>query len=205
MKKWILLGGKSLPFFYETFAATDLASINLQMRGRKFDPSLFIGTADRCRFNHPKVIVCAPLRNGLPFPTSFWLTCPWLARRLGELESNGGVSSFENWMEQHSSEGWIDYNIYHQKLRLALLPMARRTFLRSFNPQFFKRLRSGGIGGICYERKISVKCLHLQTASWLALRRHPGAMWLREQGLALDCENSELCNGRPGTVKMAKP
>ena len=53
------------------------------MEGRRFDPSLVLGTGPRCRFGGVRVLVCAPLAGLRPFPTTFWLVCPWLVRRAG--------------------------------------------------------------------------------------------------------------------------
>lgn len=194
MKQWIRLGGNSLPFFYETCSGSDRRSVVRQMRERKFEASLVLGTAKRCRFGVPQVIVCSPLYRILPFPTSFWLTCPWLVRHLARLESEGGVGRLEHWMRHCPPATWIGYNMDHQKLRLGLLSAAQSVFLRAFRPQFFGRLRSGGIGGIRYGPEIRVKCLHLQAASWLALGRHPAAVWLEAHGVKGDC-GGELCGG----------
>ena len=183
----ILQGGRHLPFFYEPPTPADICSVTRQMQGRKFDASLILGTADRCRFGCPRVIVCHPLHAGKPFPTSFWLTCPWLVRRIGELEAEGGVAALENWIELRSHELWIPFNMEHQRIRLELLGRASLLFLRRFHPRFFGRLRSGGVGGSRYGRTVRVKCIHLQTASWLALRVHPGAEWLKERGAGEDC------------------
>jgi hypothetical protein len=185
---------RSLPFFWERFTPGDALSAACQMRGRKSGAARVLGTAARCRFGFPRVIVCAPLQGvNAPFPTSFWLTCPWLTRAAGELESSGGVRDLERWIEFHAPREWVPFNILHQRLRLALLPEPTLRFLRRFRPQILKSLR-GGVGGVRFdaarpreEKRIHVKCLHLQTASWLALHRHPGALWLAGHGAGLDC------------------
>jgi hypothetical protein len=177
-------GAGSLPFFYEPFTPADARTVARQMQGRKSGAARILGTANRCRFGFPRVIVCAPLR-GLsdPFPTSFWLTCPRLVRSVSEAESAGGVRELERWIALHAPREWIPFNILHYRLRLALLSEPTLHFLRRFRPRLLKRLR-GGVGGLRFDggekqkKQIHVKCLHLQTASWLALRRHPGALWL---------------------------
>ena len=191
------LGGRSLPFFYEKLSDHDSFSIAQQMRGRKCDATLILGTADRCRFGCPRVVVCTPHRAFVPFPTSFWLTCPWLVRFIGEIESGGGVGDLERWIEGHTAHEWIPFNLDHQKVRLALLPPVALRFLRQFKIQVFERLRSGGVGGIRYGSEVRVKCVHLQTASWLALRRHPGRKWLEAKGAGGDCGGSmrKICAG----------
>jgi hypothetical protein len=172
------------------------------MRERRFDSALISATADRCRFGCPRVVVCSPLQKFRVFPTSFWLTCPWLVRVSGTVESHGGVAKLESWIERSVPLEWIPFNVVHQLLRLSLLPPATLCFLRRFRPWLYERLRGTGVGGIRYGEPrenlvIHVKCIHLQTASWLALRYHPGGPWLEENGLKEDCggEMCEFCKG----------
>jgi hypothetical protein len=60
------------------------------------------------------------------------------------------------------------------------------------------------VGGIRYDtntRRVRVKCIHLQAASWLALRRHPGSPWLEGQNAGQDCGGrlKDFCRGERGT------
>ena len=184
-------GGDCLFFFCERFVPLDALSVACQMRGRKSGAARILATANRCRFGFPRVIVCAPLQGmSVPFPTSFWLTCPWLVRSVSEMESGGGVRGLEQWIELHALQEWIPFNIFHYRLRLALLSEPALRFLERFRPRLLKRLH-GGVGGLRFgrefggEKQVHAKCLHLQTASWLALRRHPGAPWLAAPGAGL--------------------
>ena len=44
----------------------------------------------RCPCGHPDVVVTEPrLPDGTPFPTTFYLTCPRAASRIGSLEGSG--------------------------------------------------------------------------------------------------------------------
>ena len=44
----------------------------------------------------PVVIAVPPhLDDGTPFPTRYWLTCPLAVRRIGRIESGGGVKAAE--------------------------------------------------------------------------------------------------------------
>ncbi|MCL2009084.1 MAG: DUF501 domain-containing protein [Synergistaceae bacterium] len=198
--KTVSPGGKRLLFFYEKRRPSDIRVIQRQMSERKFDPALILGTANRCRFGCPRAVVCSPLSGGVPFPTSFWLTCPWLARHIGNVESSGGVGELEQWLENHARGEWLIFEAEHRLARMALLPPAHLKFLRRFKPAFFDRLRRGGAGGIRHSggSPIRVKCIHLQTASWLAFRRHPGEEWLKARGIGQDCAGVRCCfSGAP--------
>lgn len=47
-------------------------------------------TVARCSFGFPTAIASPPrLADGEPFPTLFWLTCPWLVAAVSDLESAG--------------------------------------------------------------------------------------------------------------------
>ena len=222
-------GGKRLLFFYEKLLPRDTRVIEWQMRGRRFDPALILGTAGRCRFGCPRVVVCSPLlslpsrplpfRSLAPFPTLFWLTCPWLSRRAGAAEADGGVGELARWIERRAFHEWLSFNMDHQRIRLALLGQPSLNFLRRFRPKIFDRLRRGGVGGVRHEggspcegsspceggNPARVKCIHLQTASWLALHRHPAAEWLEIHGLGRDCggaiKNSRECCFRESSFR----
>jgi uncharacterized protein len=50
----------------------------------------------RCHLGVPVVIRVPPLLDdGTPFPTRYWLTCPLASRRIGRLESAGGVEAMD--------------------------------------------------------------------------------------------------------------
>ena len=191
-------GGKRLLFFYESISVSDFRVVERQMSERKFDPTLILGVADHCPFGCPRVVVCSPLAGVTPFPTSFWLTCPWLSRVAGKLESSGGVGELERWIASHSALEWLLFDIDHRLARLSLLPPAELNFLRRFRPRIFDRLRRDGVGGTRYDAgsTVRVKCIHLQIASWLAFRRHPGEEWLTAHSADQDCGGAMkgLCN-----------
>jgi hypothetical protein len=122
-------------------------------------------------------------------------------RLAGAVESQGGVRDLERWLESRGRREWIFFNMDHQRVRMALLPRAAADFLRRFEPRVLEFLRRGGVGGIRHnprEEAVRVKCIHLQVASWLALRRHPGRQWLEDRGLGQDCGGRlrGICDGR---------
>jgi len=65
----------------------DAAAIEAQL-GRP--PRAIHGIAHRCPCGNPDVVATQPrLEDGTPFPTTFYLTCPRAASRIGTLEASG--------------------------------------------------------------------------------------------------------------------
>jgi hypothetical protein len=55
----------------------------------------FRRVAQRCAYGFPAVTEQAPYGDdGAPFPTTFYLTCPWLVAAVSRLEAAGGVERF---------------------------------------------------------------------------------------------------------------
>lgn len=51
--------------------------------------------AARCAYGFPAVTEQAPFGpDGEPFPTTYYLTCPWLVSGIARLEAGGGVERF---------------------------------------------------------------------------------------------------------------
>src|SRR5215211_4658839 len=53
----------------------------------------FSRVAVRCAHGYPAVTEQAPYgEDGRPFPTTYYLTCPWLVAAVSRLEAKGGVA-----------------------------------------------------------------------------------------------------------------
>lgn len=190
MNKQIISGGcfRASPVFRRDI---------LELEGRysdskqKFDASLIAGCV-RCRFGKVQVLVCRPFSVKMrPFPTTFWLVCPYLTHRAGMLESMGGVRELEKSITDFRE--WIRYNLLHQTIRLSLMEKFSAAALRKYRPGIFRSVMRSGIGGIRLGGNVSVKCLHLQTAAFIALGGHPGGEWLKAQGLCSECGGDHSC------------
>jgi hypothetical protein len=111
-------------------------------------PRAFAGVVRRCPFGRPAVTEQAARdEDGRPFPTTYWLTCPYLVAAISRLEAAGGV---ERWSEAARAD---------RELRSSVAEATAEQ----------RRLRTsqeGGIGGAT--RTGSLKCLHAHAAFALA-------------------------------------
>ena len=88
----VLLPDATLPLV-ESATQRDREAIERQL-GRP--PRALAGVAARCSLGGPSVIAQRPYDEaGMPFPTTFWLSCRVLVRAVSELESSGGIAELE--------------------------------------------------------------------------------------------------------------
>lgn len=180
--------GVSPLFFIRPTTPLDIRVITSQMEKRNFSSGIVYGVAARCKWGFPRVIACKPMYRLKPFPTTFWLTCPYLVKKCGELESHGGVRSLETFMLSRKV-AWKDYNLHLRLLRLSLLSSSEKIFLRRYMKPKWRNLRRNLMGGIREEETPTMKCLHLQVGAWLVIGSHPGQEWLGEQFRCIDCDD----------------
>jgi len=111
-------------------------------------PRAFRGVVVRCPFGRPAVTEQAPFDDaGHPFPTQFWVTCPYLVAAISRLEAVGGV---ERWSRAAADDP-----------ELAESLAAAQDAQRRERPEL-----DAGIGGST--RAGSLKCLHAHAAFALA-------------------------------------
>ena len=108
----------------------------------------FRGVAVRCPHGFPAVTEQAPqTADGTPFPTSYYLTCPWLVAAVSRVEALGGVAS---WADRAATDPELD-----ESLRTAQAEQ------RQLRPEI-----NVGIAGTADDA--NVKCLHAHVAFALA-------------------------------------
>ncbi len=74
----------------QPFTEEDRSAVAAQL-GR--EPRGVVGVAWRCSCGRPGVIATLPrLPSGTPFPTTYYLTCPALASRIGTIEASGELA-----------------------------------------------------------------------------------------------------------------
>jgi uncharacterized protein len=125
----------------------------------------------RCPCGNPDVVSTEPrLPNGTPFPTTFYLTCPRAASRIGTLEGSGLMKEMEERLRS-DPELAAAYLAAHERY------LAARAELGSV-PEI-EGVSAGGMP----ER---VKCLHVLAAQSLA--QGPGVNPLGDEVLELLAE-----------------
>ena len=124
---------------------TDLELVERQI-GRR--PRAFARVAVRCPFGRPAITEQAPFdEDGRPFPTQYYVTCPYLVAAISRLEAAGGV---ERWTQAAQDDPALA-----QSLATAQAEQRRS------RPEI-----DAGIGGST--RTGSLKCLHAHAAFALA-------------------------------------
>jgi hypothetical protein len=107
----------------------------------------FQRVAVRCPHGFPAVTEQPPFDpDGSPFPTTYYLTCPWLVAGLARREAAGGV---REWSERAEAD-----------------PDLAASLASADADQ--RELRPGLEGGIAGRRQRGLKCLHAHAAFALA-------------------------------------
>jgi len=147
----------------ESIALKDLGVIEQQI-GRR--PRGLMGVPRRCSYGFPQVLKVYPIVDGVPFPTTYWLSCPFLSLAVDRLEAGGWVSELEQRMtnDEVLRDAMCSAHGRYVEGRMALLSEVDRHLLRRLG--FEESLGTRGIGGIADRERL--KCLHLHVAHELA-------------------------------------
>lgn len=166
----------------ERISDKDLKVVIWQLE-RKIDNAL--GVEKRCSYGFPVVILSYPIRDGEPFPTIHYLTCPHLRKEVSKLEEKGLIREYEELVEK-SSELKVRLSDAHNdviKKRIGLL--------RSEDIVWINKLSSVGTGGI--RDRNTIKCLHLHLADFLAGIDNPVGEMVYNTIKEKECSNA-LCS-----------
>lgn len=159
----------------EPISLTDKRVVEKQL-GRP--PRGLVGVARRCRYGYPQVVIVYPIVEEGPFPTTYWLTCPFLCKAIDRLEAQGWVKRASARVESDEAfrkELEAAHRAY-AAMRLRLLTKEDRVRLRRAG--MLQDLSEKGIGGIA--DFIHVKCLHLHAAHALVDANPVGELALQQ-------------------------
>ncbi len=125
------------------------------------DPRAIHEVGHRCPCGKPDVVTTLPrLPNGTPFPTTFYLTCPRAASRIGTLEGSGLMKEMEARLGE-DPELAAAYAAAHQRY------LEVRTELGRDAGQDVPEIEGISAGGM----PDRVKCLHVLAGQSLAQGR----------------------------------
>lgn len=124
-------------------------------------PRGLLGVERRCPYGHPQVARVYPLVEGKPFPTLFWLTCPFLTKQIDRLEAEGWIKQLEELLQEDAlaADFRKAHRAYSTERERLLLPEDRASLEEA---GMLKDLLEKGIGGTADFMR--VKCLHLHVA-----------------------------------------
>lgn len=146
-------------------------------------PKNVVRVVKKCSYGFPVVIESKTILEGKPFPTAYWLTCPFLRYAISKIESFGGILKFENILSTYPE-------LYAKHVKAHLKAKAKAIELADKNVRVIESLKKRGMGGLSDFKH--VKCLHMHVAYHLGGIENPvGKMVLSELG-DLECE-SGLC------------
>ena len=142
------------------------------------------GVAVRCPFGFPAVTEQEPFDDdGRPFPTTYYLTCPWLVSALSRVEAEGGVV---RWTEKAAAD---------PTLRESLAAADEEQ--RRIRPELANAIAGRRSGG-------GLKCLHAH-AAWALAR---GGYELGERILAEVpdrwCPDGRCATAQPPSARPAR-
>ena len=149
-------------------APEDVAAVEAQI-GRT--PRSIHDVAHRCPCGNPDVVATEPrLDDGTPFPTTYYLTCPRAASKIGTLEASGLMKEMQDRLSE-DAELAASYAAAHDDYLAARNAIAEQT------GQSVPEIDGISAGGM----PDRVKCLHVLVAQALAEGR--GANPLGDEAL----------------------
>lgn len=156
----------------KTPTAEDLDTLSLQL-GRPVRDVVEIGA--RCRCGSPLVATTAPrLSNGIPFPTTFYLTHPTITAAVSRLEAAGTMAEMTQRLEQDEALA----EAYRSAHEAYLAERERVRMVAGLDPVW--EIDGVSAGGMPLPR---VKCLHVHAGH--ALAAGPGVNPIGDETLEL--------------------
>ena len=152
-------------------------------------PRSIHAVAHRCPCGNPDVVATEPrLDDGTPFPTTFYLTCPRAASRIGTLEASGLMAEMTQRL-QDDPELAAAYRRAHERYLEFRAEVGERAGLEV--PEI-EGITAGGMPD-------RVKCLHVLAGQSLAMGRGVNPLGDEVLDLLGAWWESGPCVERPGT------
>lgn len=157
----------------EPATLTDKKIIAWQL-GRR--PRGLTGIAARCPHGYPQVVVVYPLVDGKPFPTTYWLTCPFLQKEIDHLEAQGMIKVLEARIRTEPELAQRFGRAHRDYIAARLRLLSQKDRIQLEQTGMLAVLTSRGIGGTADFTR--VKCLHMHVAHALVASNPIGELVL---------------------------
>lgn len=163
----------------ESICCEDLLAIKKQI-GRS--PKGISRVVRRCKHGYPALIESRPVIDGKPFPTLYWMTCPFLVKAVSRLEALGWISNLEELIAKDS--------VFRERYLKAHKEIQDKRAKLTNDENIRAILSKVGSGGIRDLRR--VKCLHLHLSDFLAGIDNPvGEIVFKAIG-NIECEQNKV-------------
>lgn len=149
----------------------DIVTIIEKQIDRK--PEGMVEVSKECPFEYPAVIKVYPFFYGRVFPTTYWLTCPYLQKEISVLEDKGWITKMQevvNTDEEIAQTLKKAHEVY-AKERFEMLDATEKKKMREISDDIYETLKNSGIGGV--KDKKGIKCLHTHVADYLVHKINP--------------------------------
>lgn len=126
-----------------------------------------------CPFGYPAVIKVYPFFNKRVFPTTYWLTCPFLNKNISRLEDSNWIDKLQNIINNNDelkSELKSAHKNYAEQ-RMDMLDRKELEKIKKISDDILYTLKNSGVGGI--KDKKGIKCLHTHVADYLVNNLNP--------------------------------
>ena len=152
------------------------------------EPLNLLGIAKTCPFNKPSVLITNPYENGRVFPTTYWLSCPYLVKEVSRIEDQGLIKKLTSQLKQDKvfKNKLESAHRYYAQKRLSYL----NRDLKELPEDIRKVLACSGVGGI--RDKEGIKCLHTHLADFMVNKINPvGKMVYNMVDWPTECEHCD--------------
>ncbi len=140
------------------------------------------GILEYCPFGKPALLLTLPYSHGKGiFPTTYWLSCPYLVKEVSRLEDQGMIRELTGRLKEDEQfrDELKKAHINYARKRSLLLDDDDRRSLRKSSPDMLDVIENSGVGGI--RDKGGIKCLHTHLADFLVNGINPVGKFVRER------------------------
>ncbi len=136
-------------------------------------PEGMVEVTTECPFEYPAVIKVYPFFYGRVFPTTYWLTCPYLQKEISVLEDKGWITKMQKLVDndEEIAQKFKKANKFYAKKRFEMLDSKEKEKMKEISHDIYKTLKFSGIGGV--KDKQGIKCLHTHVADYLVNKINP--------------------------------